>query len=145
MLDDHVPQVLVGLADVHSLDGLSCLTGVLIKRKKRNQNQSKTKTHRQGGECDSESTHIVSKHGFICFWFPHHSKTSYLEVNPEIGAPRLACWKDKHTHTNEQMYHCSVLTRVSRHRRSCSDLSCGYFHVLSKGVLSSHHSQHNQA
>lgn len=42
VLDDHVPQVLVGLADVHSLDGLSCLTGVLIKRK-RNHNQSKTK------------------------------------------------------------------------------------------------------
>lgn len=25
----------------------------------------------------------------------------YLEVNPEVGAPCLACWKDKHP--NEQM------------------------------------------
>lgn len=32
VLDDHVPQVLVGLADVHTLDGLGCLTGVLIKQ-----------------------------------------------------------------------------------------------------------------
>lgn len=29
VLDDDVPQVLVGLADVHALDGLSRLTGVL--------------------------------------------------------------------------------------------------------------------
>ena len=29
VFDGHIPKVLVGLADVHSLDGLSCLTGVL--------------------------------------------------------------------------------------------------------------------
>lgn len=44
MLDDHVPQVLVGLADVHTLDGLGCLAGVLIKQQS-NHNQSKTKLH----------------------------------------------------------------------------------------------------
>ncbi len=32
MLDDDVPQVLVGLADVHALDGLGCLTGVLVMK-----------------------------------------------------------------------------------------------------------------
>lgn len=30
VLDDDVPQVLVGFADVHALDGLGCLTGVLL-------------------------------------------------------------------------------------------------------------------
>lgn len=30
VFDDNVPQVLVGLADVHALDGLGCLTGVLV-------------------------------------------------------------------------------------------------------------------
>lgn len=30
MLDDNVPQVLVSLADVHALDGLGGLTGVLL-------------------------------------------------------------------------------------------------------------------
>lgn len=34
MLDDDVPQVLVGLADVHALDGLGCLTGVLVIRQR---------------------------------------------------------------------------------------------------------------
>lgn len=34
MLDDDVPQVLVGLADVHALDGLGCLTGVLMIRQR---------------------------------------------------------------------------------------------------------------
>lgn len=33
MLDHDVPQVLVGLADVHALDGLGCLTGVLVTTK----------------------------------------------------------------------------------------------------------------
>jgi len=31
VLDGDVTQVLVGLADVHALDGLGCLTGVLGK------------------------------------------------------------------------------------------------------------------
>ncbi len=31
VLDDDVPQVFVGLADVHALDGLGRLTGVLMK------------------------------------------------------------------------------------------------------------------
>lgn len=32
MLDDNIPQVLVSLADVHALDGLGCLTGVLMTK-----------------------------------------------------------------------------------------------------------------
>lgn len=32
VLDDDVPQVLVGLADVHAFDGLGRLTGVLFTR-----------------------------------------------------------------------------------------------------------------
>lgn len=44
VLNNHVPQVFVGLADVHTLDGLGCLTGVLIKQKS-NHNQSKSKMH----------------------------------------------------------------------------------------------------
>lgn len=31
VLDDYILQVLGGLADVHALDGLSCLTGVLTQ------------------------------------------------------------------------------------------------------------------
>lgn len=34
MFDDHVPQVFVSLADVHALDGLGCLTGVLVGQNK---------------------------------------------------------------------------------------------------------------
>ena len=32
VLDDDVPQVLVGLTDVHALDGLGRLTGVLVRK-----------------------------------------------------------------------------------------------------------------
>ena len=32
MLDDDVPQVLVGFADVHALNGLGRLTGVLLDK-----------------------------------------------------------------------------------------------------------------
>lgn len=34
VFDDDVPQVLVGLADVHAFDGLGCLTGVLVGQNK---------------------------------------------------------------------------------------------------------------
>lgn len=32
VLDDDVPQVLVSFADVHALNGLGCLTGVLVRK-----------------------------------------------------------------------------------------------------------------
>lgn len=35
MFNDDVPQVFVGLADVHALDGLGCLTGVLVGQDKK--------------------------------------------------------------------------------------------------------------
>lgn len=36
VLDHNIPQVLVGLADVHTLDGLGGLTGVLVKQSNHN-------------------------------------------------------------------------------------------------------------
>lgn len=51
VLDDDVPQVLVGLADVHALDGLGCLTGVLVRKTsihRRSRPESQQETLRGG-------------------------------------------------------------------------------------------------
>lgn len=45
MFDDDVPQVFVSLADVHALDGLGCLTGVLVGQ---NKQTSATATQSKG-------------------------------------------------------------------------------------------------
>lgn len=49
MFDDHVPQVFVSLADVHTLDGLGCLTGVLVGQNKQTSATAAQSKGRRGG------------------------------------------------------------------------------------------------
>lgn len=49
MFDNNVPQVFVGLADVHALDGLGCLTGVLVGQNKQTSATAAQSKGRRGG------------------------------------------------------------------------------------------------